>query len=227
MPFLRRGARPGPIFIVAAFAFALWSFLEVAEEVLDGGAHAFDLTVLNLLGMHSPSGLGDRPAWMLAMARDITALGSVTVLGLMVSAVIVFLAIAGRHMTALFVLMATTSGVLTMTALKGIFHRPRPELLAHGDYVMLASFPSGHAMVSALVYLTLGALLSQLMSSARLKLFVMGAMLILTGLIGISRIYLGVHWPTDVMAGWAAGTAWALACWGAAQWYRIHHGGRA
>ena len=96
------------------------------------------------------------------------------------------------------------------TLLKMGFDRARPDLVPHGSFVSTASFPSGHAMMSAVTYLTLGALLASVHSPTRVKAYLLALALVLTLLVGLSRIYLGVHWPTDVAAGWAVGAAWAL-----------------
>jgi len=108
-------------------------------------------------------------------------------------------------------MVAAGGGTLVVTVLKEAFARPRPQLAPDGLFVYTASFPSGHAMVSAVVYLTLGALIARLAPRTRLKLYIMTVAVILTGLVGFSRIYLGAHWPSDVLAGWAVGAAWALA----------------
>ncbi|WP_332674569.1 phosphatase PAP2 family protein [Aromatoleum sp.] len=211
--FLRGWLEPRILAIVVAATSALWAFIEVADEVIEGEAHTVDSAILAALGVTGDIG----PPWLQAAARDVTALGSFPVLGLVVLAVGVFLILAQKRRTAAFVIVATVSGALVSSLLKHIFSRPRPDLFPHGDYVVSASFPSGHAMISALVYLTLGALLARIVPRRRLKLYVMTVALILTLLIGMSRVYLGVHWPTDVLAGWAAGALWALLWWGLAE----------
>ncbi len=196
---------------VAALAGATWSFAEITENVLAGRAGFIDqgiLLALRAQGEH-PAPIG--PAWVQAMARDVTAMGSAVVLGTATATVAGLLCLAGQARTALFVVLSTLSGTLTMLLLKQGFDRPRPSLLTQGDLAMAASFPSGHAMVSTLVYLTLAALLTRLLPTRALKLYVLAVALLLSVAIGLSRIYLGMHWPTDVMAGWAAGAAWALA----------------
>ena len=102
--------------------------------------------------------------------------------------------------------------------MKWVFSRPRPDLVPHGAEVYTASFPSGHSMMSAVVYLTLGALLARTQSDRSVKTYVLAMAVVLTVLVGTSRVYLGVHWPTDVLAGWALGGAWALVCWSAMTW---------
>jgi undecaprenyl-diphosphatase len=116
----------------------------------------------------------------------------------------------------LLVIGAVCGGMMLSTALKMGFERPRPDLVPHATRVYTASFPSGHAMLSATAYLTLGALLARVEKLRRIKAFFLGLAVCLTLLIGISRVYLGVHWPSDVLAGWADGAAWASLCWFAA-----------
>ena len=111
---------------------------------------------------------------------------------------------------ALTVLVAVSSGVLLSQTMKWAYARPRPELVPHGAEVYTASFPSGHSMMSAIVYLTLGALLARTQSDQGVKVYILSVAVILTVLVGTSRVYLGVHWPTDVLAGWALGGVWAL-----------------
>lgn len=202
---------------VLAAASAMWLFIEVAEEVVEGDARAIDTAIL--MFFRTPADPADPvgPRWLEDLARDLTALGSPVVLGIIVGVACLFLLLAGRHRTSLFVLGATASGGIASTLLKLSFNRPRPDLVPHTLYVSSASFPSGHAMISALVYLTLGALVARLVRGRRLKLYVLSVAVLLSGLVGLTRVYLGVHWPSDVVGGWAAGAAWALGWWAAAQ----------
>lgn len=218
MKRLRGWLEPRILGLGALIAAALWLFIEVAGEVIEGDTEAVDTAILLALRRLGDAAHPLGPSWLEAAMRDITALGSPTVLGLIVAAVAVFLLLAGRLRAALLVLLATGGGGLGSMMLKRFFDRPRPDLFTHGDFVVSASFPSGHAMISAVVYLTLGALVARLLPSRRLKAYVMVVALLLPGLVGISRVYLGVHWPTDVLAGWAAGAAWALGCWLIARW---------
>jgi undecaprenyl-diphosphatase len=112
-----------------------------------------------------------------------------------------------------FVLGATGLGFLLTILLKSMYERPRPDVVPHLAAVYTSSFPSGHSMMSAVVYLTLGTLLTRLVPTPWLKFYFLSVALILTGLVGISRVYLGVHFPTDVLAGWCAGLTWASLCW--------------
>jgi undecaprenyl-diphosphatase len=150
--------------------------------------------------------------------RDITALGSAPTLVIAVLAVVGFLALAKAWRPAIFTLAACGGGLVVSSLLKYTVDRPRPDLAPHGNLIYTSSFPSGHSMMSAVVYLTLAALVARLMEKKRLKSYVLGIAMALTLLVGISRIYLGVHWPSDVLAGWAAGAAWALGCWLVARW---------
>jgi undecaprenyl-diphosphatase len=203
---------------IIAAAAALYAFAKLADEIAEGDTRAFDERVL--LALRTPGNPADPigPRWVEEMVRDFTALGSTGVLALMVLAVGGFLAMTRKGYAALTVLVAVISGVLLSQTMKWAYARPRPELVPHGAEVYTASFPSGHAMMSAIVYLTLGALLARTQSSQGAKAYILSVAVFLTVLVGASRVYLGVHWPTDVLAGWALGGVWALICWLAMLW---------
>jgi undecaprenyl-diphosphatase len=207
-----------PFAILALVAAMLIVFGKLAGAVVDGDTRIFDETVLRAL--RNPADPADPigPAWLEHVMRDLTSLGGFTVLTLVTAGAIGYLLIDGKRAAALFVLVAVVGGVGLSESLKHVFARPRPELVAHLVEVQTASFPSGHAMLSAVTFLTLGALLARVQGRKRLKAYLLSVAITLTLLIGASRVYLGVHWPTDVMAGWCAGAAWAMGCWLVATW---------
>ena len=190
-----------------------WGFVNIADEVREGSTRSVDERVL--LAMRSTADVTDPigPRWFEEMARDFTALGGTALLLLIALAAATYLLLLGQRRAALFVAVAVGGGQLLSTLFKMGFDRPRPDLVPHGSWVYTASFPSGHAMMSAVTYLTLGALLARLHKPRALKAFFLGIAVLLTIFVGLSRVYLGVHWPTDVAAGWAAGSVWASACW--------------
>jgi undecaprenyl-diphosphatase len=204
--------------LVAVVAGGLWLFLEVAEAVTEGEARDLDRSVL--LAMREPADPADPlgPRWVEEIGRDLTALGGSAVLALVSTAAALFLWMAGRPRSVALLAVAVVGGQLLSLLLKRGFARPRPDLVPHGSFVYTASFPSGHSLMSAVVYLTLGALLARVLPRRRMKLLVIVCALGATTLTGVSRVYLGVHWPTDVVAGWAIGASWAVACWLAADW---------
>ena len=203
--------------VVVVAATALSAFAKIADEVVEGETRAVDTTILLALRSSTDASQPLGGPWLQGVARDVTALGSGTALTLLVAMVVAFMLLAHRHRLALFTLAATAGGALLSALLKGVFDRPRPDLVPHGAYVDTSSFPSGHAMMSTVVYLTLAALVARQIDDIRLKVYAMAVAVVLTILVGISRVYLAVHWPTDVLAGWAAGAAWALGCWIVAQ----------
>ena len=192
-------------------AFALFAFAELSDEVGDGETLKFDRAVLTALRDDSGEPVGPR-ALRVALA-DVTSLGSSSVLTLVVLATAGFLFLARRRHSALYVLVASAGGGVLSTALKSLFDRPRPDVVVHLVNVSSASFPSGHALGAAAIYLTLAVLLARELPRRRLRAFAVSAATLIVVLIGVSRIYLGVHWPTDVLAGWCVGAAWAMLCW--------------
>ncbi len=207
---------------ILAIAGGLWTFIAVSEEVMEGETRAVDEAVLLLL--RNPADTGDPlgPGWVEELARDATAFGSVGVLTFITLAAAGFLALQGKGRAAIFVIVAVAAGTALSFALKSGFDRPRPDLVSHATEVYTASFPSAHAMMSAVVYLTLGTLLARMQERRRLKAYVITLAILMTVLVGVSRVYLGVHWPTDVLAGWAAGASWAMLCWAVALWLQRH-----
>lgn len=171
---------------------------------------AFDPELL--LALRRPGDLSTPigPAWLLQAAIDISALGGVTVLSLAGVATLVFLFAFGKRAEALL-LGGSLMGASSINGLLKIFlHRPRPEVVPHLAHVSSASFPSGHAMTSAAVYLTLGVMVAQTQDSRWARAYLLGMAVLLVLLIGCSRVFLGVHWPSDVLAGWCFGAIWAL-----------------
>ena len=221
-PFLDRGRRlwvrfrlneAGPLLSLAALSLFAWAFVKIADEVIEGETHGLDQAVL--LALRSSQNPADPigPGWLEEAARDVTALGGHVVLTFVTLATIAYLLMTRKGHAALLVVAAVGGGMLLSTALKMGFERPRPDLVPHAARVYTASFPSGHAMLSAVTYLTLGALLARVQPSRRLKAYLIGLAVILTVFVGASRVYLGVHWPSDVLAGWCVGAAWASFCW--------------
>lgn len=203
---------------VIVAAVLLFAFATIANAVGRGSTHAFD--ELLLIALRTPGDLADPigPKWVEEMMRDFTALGSTGVLTLVVLVIAGFLAMTRKTHAALFVLVSVGGGTLLSQGMKWVYGRPRPDLVPHGAEVYTASFPSGHSMMSAVVYLTLGALLARTQMDRAVKVYVLVVAVVLTVLVGISRVYLGVHWPTDVLAGWSLGGVWALLCWLVMAW---------
>ena len=208
------------LFWLLALAAGLLLFLKLASEVVEGETMAFDRRLLLAFREPASPSVPLGPHWLLKAMTDLTSLGSATVLTLMTIAVAAYLLAAKRPATALFVIAAVSGGAIFSAILKQVFERARPELVPHLVNVDSASFPSGHAMNSAVTYLTLGTLLANAERSRAVRTYLVCTAVLLTFLIGVSRLYLGVHWPSDVVAGWCVGACWALACSLAAQYFR-------
>lgn len=194
-------------------ALAVYSFLELGGEVLEGETDAFDRRLMLLL--RNPGDLSD-PIGSRSVeeaVRDITALGGFT---------LVTLATVVALLLFLFHKKWVHAGVLAGTVLlawassegsKALYGRPRPDLVPHGMYVYSGSFPSGHSTLAAATFLTLAALIASLEPRRRTKAIVYGLALTILAAVGVSRVYLGVHYPSDVLAGWCLGATWALGAW--------------
>ncbi len=208
----------GTLVLLFLISTGLWAFVEIADEVLEQDTESFDRAVL--LALRSPDDPADPigPRWFEEAVRDVTALGGVAVVGFLTLAVTGFLVLEGKTHAAGFVVVAVLGGWLLSVGLKEYVGRPRPALVPHSTHVMSESFPSGHSLISAVAYLTLGALVARTHPMLTVKAYALVLATLVTLLVGSSRVYLGVHWPTDVLAGWALGGSWALLCWLAAAW---------
>lgn len=211
----------GLLVALGLLAGGAWAFVELADEVLEGTTRTYDEWML--LALREPTDLADPlgPRWVEELGRDVTALGGTGILLFWTAAAVGYLLLRRLRRTALFVGLAITLGMLASHLLKLAFARPRPDLVPHETHVYTTSFPSGHAMMAALTYLTLTVLLAYLLGARhREQLYLLIMALVVTLGVGVSRVYLGVHWPTDVLAGWTAGAFWALLSWVVAFWLR-------
>jgi len=222
LPMLR--ARPDRA-LLAAFgvvAALLLIVLRIGSVVGAGSTDAFDAAILRAIRVAA-----DRPGApahaVRAAMQDFTALGDVSTLTLVVAVVAGGLLIVRKRAMAGFLIAASVLGTVSVELLKVLVDRPRPNVVAHWASFSNASFPSGHAADSAIVYLTLAALIAQSVETRALRVYVLSVALLLTLAIGLSRLYLGVHWPTDVLAGWIVGASWAFLTAIAAWWLQARH----
>jgi undecaprenyl-diphosphatase len=199
--------------LVLTIAVLLFAFGLVAQEVSEGESMTFDRDVMFALRNPANPSVPVGPVWLQETARDVTSLGSTIVLGIITFAVVGYLFLARRSAVAWLMLSAVLGGVALNNLLKFAFARPRPDFVTHAARVFTTSFPSGHATLSAITYLTVGALLARIHPSLAIRIYLMLVAVFLILLIGMSRIYLGVHYPTDVLGGWCVGAAWAMGCW--------------
>jgi undecaprenyl-diphosphatase len=211
--WLRRNVDVLMLAALAVVVVGTWAVIELADEVLEGNAQRYDEWVLRRLRSPEDPTRPIGPAWFEAGWRDVTSLGSAAVLTLVTLACAGYLLIAKRYRTLVVLAVVVVGGVVLTFLMKAVFARPRPEYASSMTQIVSASFPSGHSMLSAVVYLTLGALLARTTGVLRYKMYFLSLGVIVTLLVGVSRVYLGVHYPTDVLAGWSAGLTWALLCW--------------
>ena len=186
-----------------------WGFIWLMDEVKAGDTQRFDVSVMRALQRwHGP-----RFAVLEEIGRDFTALGGIAVLTIFTLTVAGYLLMIRKFAAMWLVIIAALGGLLLSGELKYLIDRQRPDIGQQYSLVMTSSFPSGHSMMAAVVYLTLGSLLARLVERRALKFYFLAVAMMLTFLVGISRVYMGVHWPTDVLAGWTAGLVWAILCW--------------
>ncbi len=210
------------LLMLAAVAGGIWLFLALASEVREGETRALDERLL--LALRNPADASDPlgPPWFEEVMRDFTALGGIGVQIVFVAVTTVFLLLDDKKHAAVLLLAAVGGALVLSLFMKHGYERPRPDLVPHGSVVMTSSFPSGHSTLAAATYLTLGALLARVQARWRMKAFAILVAAMIAGLVGASRVYLGVHWPTDVLAGWTLGAVWASAVWLAARALQSH-----
>lgn len=201
------------VFALLVAGVGVLAFLNIADEVVEGETQTIDQAILMMFRVNGDPGVPVGGRWLREAVGDITALGGWTVLTLFVLLVVGFLVSLRRRREALLLLVAAMGGTALGQALKGVFGRERPDEAWRLVDAIHTSFPSGHAMMSAVIYLTFGALMARFANRTRVKVFGLTTGIVLTVLVGVSRVYLGVHWPSDVLAGWCVGAAWAMACW--------------
>ena len=209
---------PIVLIVLAVGISCTWGFIKIADEVFEGETQAFDRWALQVMrDSDDPTDLWG-PLWFEEIGRDATALGGVAWLTFTTLVIAIYLWLDDKVHMMVFTVGAATSGALISIGLKSLYDRPRPDLVTQLSHVYSSSFPSGHSMLSAIVYLTVGSLLAAVMPTRPLKIYVLSVAIILTLSVGLSRVYLGVHYPTDVLAGWLAGLVWSLLCWLLAHW---------
>jgi undecaprenyl-diphosphatase len=194
-------------------ALALLVFAKTAAEMSEGDLRAFDEGVLQSLRRPDDSHVPIGPGWLVQAAIDVTALGGTAVLALFLAIIVGYLVLDRRYASAALLTVATAGAGGRGERLKWVFARPRPSIVPHLVDVGSASFPSGHSMLAIVTYVTLGTMLARFVQRRRTRTYCVIVSLVLALLVGLTRVYLGVHYPSDVLAGWSAGLAWALLCW--------------
>lgn len=200
---------------LALIAAGMWLFTELADVVFDDepAFQAVDEAVI--LALREPGELSDPvgPPAVETAVRDLTALGGTAILTLLTVNSAVILWLHGNRRSAVVLVLAVIGGTLLSLAFKDLYARPRPSVVPVDIHLVTYSFPSGHSMLSAITYLTIGTLLARATTRRSIKIYIMFLSILLAVAVGFSRVYLGVHWPTDVLAGWTAGIVWALFVW--------------
>lgn len=190
---------------------AVCGVVELTDDVLEGDTQALDEMVMQWFRHGDGTPIG--PSWLPLAAQDITALGSHGVLTLI--GILAFgLCLMARRLDVLAMLAFSGVGATIINfSLKALLARPRPSIVEPLVDVHTFSYPSGHALMSFAVYLSFAAVTAELAAGFRTRAYLVCAGLFIAGIVGLTRVYLGVHYPSDVLAGWAIGGAWALLCW--------------
>jgi undecaprenyl-diphosphatase len=213
------GREPAVLVCVLVIVASAWVFIELADGVVDGETQKFDYWMVRSMRTQTDPAIPVGPLWLQEMGRDATALGGYGWLMFFTFVTAGYLWLDRKSHLAIFLLGSAISGYAVSSVLKLLFQRPRPDIVPHLSYVYhTTSFPSGHSMNSAVIYLTLGTIVAAGVATRRLKVYVLAVAMTMSIIVGVSRVYLGVHYPTDVLAGWMAGLVWALLCWLTARW---------
>jgi len=203
---------------VGCITSSLWLFVVVTDEVVENEHRGLDNRIL--LALRTPGDLSQPigPRFVKNASLDISSLGSAPVLTLIIVMICGYLLLERKFAATWFILFASISGTILNQILKEFVGRERPQIVPHLSEISNYSFPSGHSMLSAIIYLSLAVLLTKTVKTRPTKMYLIGAAFFLAFLIGLTRMILGVHYPSDVLAGWTAGTAWAMLCWVGATW---------
>lgn len=204
----------GTVAALLAGSLGLGLFAAVANGVAEGDDQGFDWAVLRWTRPYADA--PDRPIgpwWLHEAAIDLTSLGGISVLGLFALMAVGFLLIHGKKLSAFLMVLGLGGGVLLSEGLKALFDRPRPPVAYQTVETLNASFPSGHALMATVFYLSVGVMLTRAFPRTRMKAYALGCAVVLVLLIGVTRVYLGAHWASDVAAGWGIGAFWAMLLW--------------
>ncbi|WP_372706372.1 phosphatase PAP2 family protein [Brevundimonas sp.] len=218
LAFARRALRVARAEIAAVtalfvVAFGVVAFAELADDMKETDGQALDHAVLAAMRPNVDPSDALGPWWLEEAAADLTSLGGIAVLGLFATVVVVFLIMQRKRLSALLLLVGLSGGVALSEGLKAVFDRDRPAQAYQAVDTINASFPSGHALLSAVFYLSIAVMLTRAFPERHFKAFILGVGVLLTLVVGATRVYLGAHWATDVLAGWSVGAAWAMALW--------------